>query len=125
MKITILSLAISLGFLITSVRAMRRNHLREHIALLWLLVSLMMVVLSATFPFHFVDWLSKKVGIAYPPAFILLLAVVFLLLLVFQLSVSLSQMATKQTRLVQELALLNVPGPTETPGTTAAEPFTV
>jgi hypothetical protein len=125
MKTTILSLAISLGFLITSVRAMRRNHLGEHIALMWLSVSLVMVVLSATLPFHLVDWLSKQVGIAYPPAMILLLAVVFLLLLVFQLSLSLSQMATKQTRLVQELALLTVPGPTEMPGDAAAEPFTV
>ena len=106
MKLTILSLVLSLGFLVTSVRAMRRNHLREQVALLWLTVSIAMVFFSATFPFHLVDRLSRLVGIAYPPAMILLLAVVFLIVLVFQLSVSLSQLAAKQTRLVQELALL-------------------
>lgn len=106
MKTTILSLVISLGFLLTSIRAMRRNHLREQVALLWLMVSIVMVFFSATFPFHVVDSLARLVGIAYPPALILLLAVVFLIVLVFQLSLSLSTLAAKQTRLVQELALL-------------------
>ena len=106
MKTTILSLVISVGFLFTSIRAMRRNHLREQVALLWMMVSIVMVFFSATFPFHVVDSLARLVGIAYPPALILLLAVVFLIVLVFQLSLSLSTLTAKQTRLVQELALL-------------------
>ena len=44
MKAIALSMVVSVGFLVVSVVAMRRQRLREQAALLWFLVSLVMVV---------------------------------------------------------------------------------
>jgi hypothetical protein len=70
-------------------------------------VCFMMVLLSATLPLHVLDRVSHFVGIAYPPDLILLVAVLFLVALVFQLSLALARLSAKQTVLVQEIGLLN------------------
>lgn len=101
-----LSLVISLGFLGMSIHAIRRRLLREQAAVLWLAVSLVMVLLSVTLPVHLLDRISHLVGIAYPPDFLLLLAVLFLVALVFQLSLSLARLNQKHTTLVQEFGIL-------------------
>ena len=119
MKAFALSMVVSVGFLVVSVVAMRRQRLREQAALLWLLVSLVMVFVSATLPIHLLDRVARLVGIAYPPDLVLLLAVLFLIVLVFHLSLSLDRLSTKQTALIQEIGLLTAvspPTPTRAPG---------
>ena len=111
MKAIVLSLVLSVGFLVVSVVAMRRQHLREQAALLWLLVSLVMVLVSATLPTHLLDRVSHLVGIAYAPDLVLLLAVLFLMVLVFHLSLSLARLSAKQTALVQEIGLMTAMTP--------------
>ncbi len=111
---------------------MRRQRLREHTALLWLLVSVVMVFVSVTLPTGLLNRVSDLVGIAYSPAFVLLLAVLFLLVLVFQLSLSVDRLSAKQTALVQEIGLLTAmsppsrdaqgePGTADTPDAAATE----
>jgi len=111
-----LSTLMSIGFLSLSIIYMRRQRLREQTALLWFFVTFVMVLVSTTLPTHVLDRLSLFVGIAYPPAFLLLLAVLFLMFLVFHLSLSLDRLSRKQTILVQELGLLTASRskPTET-----------
>ncbi len=111
MKAFALSTIMSVGFLTLSIIYMRRQRLREHTALLWFFVTFVMVFVSATLPTHLLDRLSLLVGIAYPPAFLLLLAVLFLMFLVFHLSLSLDRLSRKQTSLVQELGLLTASTP--------------
>lgn len=111
MKAFVLSMVLSLGFLFVSVVAMRRQRLREQAALLWLLVSFVMVFVSATLPLHLLDRVSHLVGIAYPPDLVLLLAVLFLMVLVFHLSLSLARLSAKQIALVQEIGLMTALGP--------------
>lgn len=106
MRAFVLSMVVSLGFLALSVRAVRRRRLREQAAVLWLLVSLAMVVLSATLPLHLLDHVASLVGIAYAPDLVLLVAVLFLVVLVFHLSLSLARLHAKHTALVQELGIL-------------------
>ena len=106
MKAFALSLVVSIGFLLLSVRAVRRRVLREQAALLWLAVSLVMVFVSATLPLHLLDRMAELVGIAYAPDLILLLAVLFLVVLVFHLSLSLARLHEKHTALVQEFGIL-------------------
>lgn len=106
MRATILALAVSLGFFLLSLHAIRRQRLRERQALLWLGVCLLMVLLSATLPLHVLDRISHFVGIAYPPDLILLVAVLFLVALVFQQALALARFTAKQTVLVQEIGLL-------------------
>lgn len=105
-KAFLLSLLVSLVFLGISARAVRRQLLREQAAIMWLAVSLAMVALSATLPFHLLNHLAALVGIIYPPDLILLLAVLFLVLLVFQLSIVFARLNANHTRLAQELGLL-------------------
>ena len=111
MKSFILAMVISLGFLTLSVVAIRRKRLRDQAAVLWIVVSLIMVLCSLALPVHLLDRVSHGIGIAYGSDLLLLLAVIFLVVLVFNLSVNLAAVKTSQTRLVQEVALLRAGAP--------------
>lgn len=106
MRAFVLALVLSMSFVLMTIAAIRRSKLREQASLLWLTVSMVMVVLSATLPAHLIDHVAKLVGIAYAPDLLLLLAVLFLFVLVFQLSLSVVRLRESQTVLVQELGLL-------------------
>lgn len=110
-KAFILAMAISLGFLILSVTAIRRRRLRDQAAVLWLAVSGVMVLCSLALPFSVLDRVAHGVGVAYGSDLLLLLAVIFLVLLVFNLSVNLAAMKEKQIDLVQEVALMRASAP--------------
>ena len=102
----VMATVVSVGFFVLVVRAVRRRRLGEQAALLWLCVSAAMVVLSATLPLHVLDRLSNLVGIAYPPDLLLLLAVLFLVALLFHQTLSLAKLQARHTTLVQELGIL-------------------
>jgi hypothetical protein len=121
-KSFILAMIISLGFLTLSVAAIRRRKLRDQAAVLWMAVSLVMVLFSLALPFKVLDDLSHGIGIAYASDLLLLLAVIFLVLLVFHLSVSLASVKASLTALVQEVALLQAPAPPSFPAPDARTP---
>ena len=106
MRLTILSLIVSFGFLAMTVRAIRRRNLGEQAAMIWLGVSICMVLLSATLPTHLLDRAAHLVGVAYPPELVLLLAALFLVVLVFHLSLVQAKLQSSVNRLTQELGLL-------------------
>ncbi len=58
-KAFVLSMVLSAGFLVVSIFAMRRQRLREHTALLWLLVSVVMVFVSVTLPTNLLTRVSR------------------------------------------------------------------
>jgi hypothetical protein len=105
MKPLVVSLAGSLAFFAIAARAVRHRQLREQSAVLWLAVGAVMIFFSATLPVHLINWLAKQVGVDYPPALLLILALVFLVLLVLHLSINLSRLNEKYTRLAQEFAI--------------------
>jgi hypothetical protein len=107
MRLFALSLVVSIGFLALSLRAIRQHRLSEHTGMLWLGVSLIMVFLSSTLPFHLLDRAARFVGIAYPPDLILLIAVLFLFAFTFQLSISQARLNEKNTKLAQEMGMLS------------------
>lgn len=109
MKTFFLSFTVSLLFLAGSIIAMRSQRLREQTALLWLSVSLATVFLSLTLPTHLLDRVSLLVGVSYGPALVFLLAVVFLTILVFHLSIRFDRLRANQVTLVQEIALMRTP----------------
>ncbi|MGH9061732.1 MAG: DUF2304 domain-containing protein [Acidimicrobiales bacterium] len=108
MKAFILALCIGLGFVVVIVGAIRRRALRDQMALLWLVVSVVMLTLSLTVPFHLLDHVAHLVGVAYGSDLLLLAAVVFLVLLVFQLSIAVARLSARTTRLTQDLGLLRL-----------------
>ena len=90
-----------LGFVINLVR---KRQLQERYALLWLLAGLGLTL--APLFINQIDRLAYALGFAYPPALLLMLAVVGLLLIIFQLSLNISRNADQLKVLTQELGLL-------------------
>ena len=126
MRTFVLSLAVSVGFLLLSIRATRRQRLREQSSLFWLGVSVAMVALSLSLPFHLLDRVARLVGIAYPPDLVLLVAVLLLIALTFHLSLHVADLKEKQTTLVQEIGILTASlaatGTGPRPATVAGDP---
>jgi hypothetical protein len=125
MKTFALSMLLSIAFLVGSLFAMRRQRLREQTAILWLLVSVAVVFMSVTLPFHLLDDVSRLVGVGYGPTLIFVIAMLFLTVLVFHLSVAHDRLRSNQIALVQQLGLLTAPPPPtggSADGTDAARP---
>ena len=89
-------------FVINSVRTRK---LKEEFALLWLLTSVVLVLTPLAI--DYLDLVAYALGIEYPPALIFLLAIITLLLILFQFSLRISRFSEQITLLVQEVAVLN------------------
>ena len=90
-------------FLLT-VELVRKRRLREEYSVLWLLISVVMFLLVLNY-----DWLvllTHLIGAALPTTTLFLGAIVFLMLIVMQFSIKLSELADKVKNLAQENALL-------------------
>ena len=105
-----LALGISVGvaFLVLIVVAIRRRALRDQMAVLWLSVSVVMLALGLSLRTHLLDHLAHAVGVAYGSDLVFGAAVVFLVLLVLQLSVAVARLQARTTRLAQEVGLLRM-----------------
>jgi len=106
MKAFPLAMVISLGFLGLIVNAIRRRALRDEMTVLWIAVAIAILVLSLTLPAHVLDHVAHALGVAYGSDLVFVAAVVFLVILVFQLSISVGRLWLRTTRLTQDLALL-------------------
>lgn len=95
---------VTLAVLVFILRLVRRHSLRSKYSLLWLAVGLALAVVAA-FP-GLLDNASRAVGIYYPPATFLLMAVGFLFLIVVHFSWELSRSEERVRTLAEELALL-------------------
>jgi hypothetical protein len=99
--VAILGSLLLLGIILGLVRNRR---LREEHALLWLLTGIILLVLSLVRPL--LDILSRWMGIYYPPAALFLIGFGFTLLILMHFSVLVSDLAERNKRLAQEIALL-------------------
>jgi hypothetical protein len=90
-----------LAFVINMVRTRK---LQERYALLWVLAALGLAL--APIFIHVIDQLAYALGVEYPPALLLALSVIALMLIILQLSLSLSHQADQIKVLTQELGLL-------------------
>jgi hypothetical protein len=85
-------------------RMLRRHNFKSKYAVLWLAVAVGMAIL-ASFP-GLIDNASYAVGVDYPPAAFLGVAVAFLLLVVVQFSWELSRLEERSRVLAEEVAFL-------------------
>ena len=95
---------LGLGLLIVVVNMVRTRRLQERYALLWLLAAVGLMIAPLFIPV--LDEVAYAMGFAYTPALLLMLAVVGLLLLIFQLSLSLTRTGEQLKVVTQELGLL-------------------
>jgi peptidoglycan/LPS O-acetylase OafA/YrhL len=86
------------------INMMRTRKLQERYALLWVLAAVGLTL--APLFIHGIDQLAYALGVAYPPALILALAVIALVLIILQLTLNMSQQADHIKVLTQELGLL-------------------
>lgn len=100
----ILLFFLGLAVLVLAINLVRKRQLQERYALLWLLAGVALV--AAPLFVDMLDRLAARLGFAYPPALLLMLAVVGLMLIIAQLSVAISNHTERLKVLTQELGLL-------------------
>lgn len=103
-RITLLSVCMSVALLVYILEMVRRRRLREEYSILWLFGSLVILILSVKR-----DWLARlsfSAGIAYPPSFLFLVGILFILLILIHFSIAISKLHQMNKRMAQELALL-------------------
>jgi len=87
------------------INLVRTRRLKEEFALLWL-VAAALLLLAPLGIVDLLDQLAYAVGIEYPPALILTIAIICLLGILFQFSLRLSKYSEQIKVLTQELALV-------------------
>ena len=93
------------GVLLLAVLEMvRRRRLMERYALLWLLSCVVLLAL-ASWP-EALSWISRRIGIFYPPTALFIVAFGFILLLLLHFSAAVSRLSDQTKVLAQRLALL-------------------
>lgn len=102
-RIRVIIGVISLVVLFTTLESIRRTHLQERYALLWIATALVLLI-AAIFP-GAVAFFRAVTGTEYATA-VVAVAFTFLVLVAFHFSISMSSTQTKQTRIAQQMALL-------------------
>lgn len=87
------------------VHTVRKNKLSIKASFWWFIGSVVILLLSI-FPYS-IDWLAGIFGIAYAPALLLTLAIIFLVFINFQSARQVSDLQAKITELAEQVALLN------------------
>jgi hypothetical protein len=94
----------SIALFIFILELIRKRRIREQYSLLWFFFGLVFIILSI--------WeeglaqIAHFIGIAYPPAALLLFLVIAIFLILIQYSIIISKLSDKNDKLIQEIALL-------------------
>ena len=100
----IFALAVCAVVFLMTIELVRRRQLREEYSVLWLSTSVLMFVLVIRY--EWLEWLTGFIGAVLPTTTLFLGALIFLLLIVVQFSIKLSQISNQLKNLGQENALL-------------------
>lgn len=103
-RITILSISASVILLLYVLEMVRRRRLREEYSILWLAGGGIMLIFSLKQ--DWLKWVSDAVGIYYPPSFLFLIGIFFILLILIHFSITISRLYHMNKRMAQEMALL-------------------
>ncbi|HEY7562804.1 MAG TPA: DUF2304 domain-containing protein [Gaiellaceae bacterium] len=103
-RIAIVASIAALIFLLVIFELIRSRRLQERYALLWLITGGVILILSA--------WrdalrlVAEQIGIAYPPSALFVIGFLFILVVLLHYSTVISELAEKNVRLAQDLALV-------------------
>ncbi|WP_454192436.1 DUF2304 domain-containing protein [Paenibacillus sp. Marseille-Q7038] len=103
LNVYFVSFCISLAFATTILYLIRKRKLKEQYALLWLLMSAIMMILSL-FP-SILDELAVRIHIFYAPSLLYLLSVVAILFILLHLTITVSSLTNRVVVLTQTLGL--------------------
>jgi hypothetical protein len=105
-KIQFFALVGSAIILIIIIELIRKKKLKEEYSLLWLFFSFVFIIFSLWR--EGLDYISKFIGIVYPPATLFLLLILGLFAILIHFSIIISELADKNKNLVQEIGLLKL-----------------
>lgn len=95
---------LSLIFMFVTIYYSRKRRLDLRYCIFWLAISSVLIILSINK--GMLDGISKKIGIYYPPALLFVTGIIFSFLLVFLLTIEISDLKRRVINLTQELAIL-------------------
>jgi hypothetical protein len=102
--IPLLATLVNLIIFLLVIELIRRNRLKERYSLLWLVSTVVMLFFSMSRQaLHFI---ARLFGIQYPPSFIFLLAIIFLIIILIHFSTVISELTDRNKTLAQDIALL-------------------
>jgi hypothetical protein len=104
-RIQYLSIAVCVVLILGIIELIRRGRLREEYAFVWLGSAVVFLVLSIWRGLF--DTLARLLGIAYGPALLILVILLFGFVFLVHFSIVVSKLTGENKRLAQELAILN------------------
>ncbi|MEG1141759.1 MAG: DUF2304 domain-containing protein [Clostridia bacterium] len=104
MKVDIFFLIVGLLLAMYIINLVRKNKFDIKESIIWLFGSIGVIVLSV-FP-SIISYLSKLVGIEYPPSLFFLICTIFILLINFRISKKTFENQEKLITLIQEVSIL-------------------
>ena len=104
LRLTVFGVVIAVVLLVLVLGLVRSRRLQERYAILWLLTGLVLLVLSIWS--SAIQALSDLVGIAYPPALLFAVSLVFVVIVLLHYSTVISRLAQQNVALAQSIALL-------------------
>ncbi|MEJ2696144.1 MAG: DUF2304 domain-containing protein [Candidatus Sulfobium sp.] len=102
--IQLISISASIFIFVVVIELVRRNHLKERYSLIWLATSVMLIIFSVWR--RLLDYIALKLGIYYPPSFLFLLAITFLIVLLLHFSTIISSLSERNKKLAQEMGIV-------------------
>ena len=102
--VQVVSIVVSLSVFLAVVELIRRSHLKERYSLVWLAASVVLVIFSVWRPL--LHAIARIFGIYYPPSFLFLLAIGFLIVLLLHFSTIISSLSERNNHLAQEIGML-------------------
>jgi hypothetical protein len=103
-RIQIISIIVSLGFLLYISRLIIKGKLREEYAIFWVVSTILLIVFS--FWREGLDIIAKIVGVYLAPNLVFTSAIFAILIYLLHLSIVVSQLHDKNKIMSQELAIL-------------------
>ncbi|MGA6994500.1 MAG: DUF2304 domain-containing protein [Candidatus Deferrimicrobiaceae bacterium] len=103
-RISVIAVLASAFLLLYILEMVRRRKLREEYSILWLAGGVIMLLFSLKK--EWLDWASDAAGIFYPPSFLFLIGMLFILLILIHFSITISKLYQMNKKMAQELALM-------------------
>jgi hypothetical protein len=94
----------SLVLVVLVLGAVRREHIRVEYSVSWLMAATVLMIVS--FNRRLVEWMAHALEIAYPPLVVLALMFGVFLVVLYRLSLRISELKDNNIALAQKLAIL-------------------
>ena len=104
MSIYLLSVLLSLTFLIIVLELVRRQKLKEQYSLLWITFGATLIVVSLNVTI--VEQIAQWLGVKYAPAMLFLFGLLFCFAIMLHMTIVITKLSNQVLRLAQELTIM-------------------